>query len=232
MTSDQTTGTRAFSAEEDAEILAFLENEEPVTGPSRPPAAEAPKTATRTAAAPPPAQPRTPAASANGAAEETLVGQGGLFDEAEDEDEDLVELDPSDLKLEWPEGWHYCEVMSYEPHLARSGNKSKKVELKCLAGPNKGNYRDEYFPIEGGGVVKTYRFAEAIGLRDAETGKVRMRRETAVGKRLWVEVVPEKQKWERADGTEVESIKFVIRFPDGYREPGFREVPAAGDKFA
>ena len=162
------------------------------------------------------------------AATERANGAGG----GTDEDIEELEIDPSEVQVAWEPVRSPVEVMSIEDYV-KGDSKSYKLVYCCFAGPNKGRYRPDWAPKKGGGLAKTFRIAEALGLRDPETGKVKFsNRAEVVSKQMWINIVMVPEKREMADGSFEITSRDQIEFPRGYDHIDAFELPDPRDVFA
>ena len=173
--------------------------------------------ATQGGAAPAPAA----AQPANGA------GQASSADDIEE-----LEIDPSEIRSSWDPVRSPVEIVNVVDYV-KGESRSYKFTYRCFAGPNEGRCRDDWAPKQGGGLAKTYRIAEALGLRDKESGKVKFGSKAAIiGKRMWVNVVMVPEKFEKADGTFEVQSRDQIEFPRGYDHIDAFTLPDPNDPFA
>lgn len=151
----------------------------------------------------------------------------------ESDDVEGLEIEPSEVQMAWNPVRSLVEVVDVVDY-QKDDRRSYKFTFRCVAGPNEGRYRNDWAPKQGGGLAKTYRIFEALGLRDSETGKVAFKKKSdAVGKRLWVNIVLKPEKWQKADGSyEVTERDEIGPFPQGYDRPDAYELPATNDPFS
>lgn len=149
-----------------------------------------------------------------------------------DDDIEGLEIDPSEVQTAWDPVRSPVEIVNICDYV-KGESKSYKLTYRCVAGPNEGRCRDDWAPKQGGGLAKTYRIAEALGLRDKETGKVKFGSKAAiVGKRMWIDVVMVPEKYEKADGTFEVRERDQILFPSGYDHIDAFTLPSVDDPFA
>lgn len=166
------------------------------------------------------AQQSTQPESTNGAASATS-----------DEIEEL-EIDPSEITSAWDPGVVLVEIMDIVDY-KKGENKSYMLTYRALTGTNEGRYRKDWAPKAGGGLVKTARIAEVLGLKDPETQKIKFSdKSKIVGQRMWLNIIMNPQKTEQADGSFAVTYRDEIEFPRGYHPLSAYGMPKEGDPFA
>lgn len=156
----------------------------------------------------------------------------GAAQEGPDAEIEELEIDPSEVSVPWEAVRSPVEVMSIEDY-QKGDSRTYLLVYRCLAGPNAARYRKDWLPKAGGGLAKTFCVAEAIGLRDPETGKVKFsNRAAVVGKRMWVNVIMAAQKTQDANGNWQVTHRDEIEFPRGYDPIDAFDLPLPNDPFA
>lgn len=161
----------------------------------------------------------------------TAERTNGAASDSSDDIEEL-EIDPSEIISAWDPGIVLIEIMDIVDY-KKGDSKSYMLTYKALTGTNEGRYRKDWAPKAGGGLVKTARIAEVLGLKDPETQRIKFSdKSKIVGQKMWLNIIMNPQKTEQADGSFTVNHRDEIEFPRGYYPLSAYELPKEGDPFA
>lgn len=162
----------------------------------------------------------------------TMPGTAGTTSSGSPEEHGVYEIPAEDIDDDFDEGWHPVEIVTWKIAAAKkSGDDQFILSTRCFAGPMRGRYKTDYLPLKGRGVAKTAKFAEAVELRDHDTGAVKLVGALLPGKRYWVKFSPVTRTYKDANDQDQTSTRNEIDFR-GYAHISKMQLPEEGDFFA